>query len=215
MKENQKIRAFTLVELMFATVVLGVISIAFTAFMTDSARGMLWSVNKSMIVNDFREFTAEISQDATGSSIAYLYPSFDLGDTNNANDRRGIGLSGDCLVLITTVPFPETNSPRFYERIIVYYRASGGNIERPVFRIELDLPELNIPITTNVEGLLASQRNNFSNPVTVLELSRGLSQNQIFFRATEESFVINGEIIHGENDQRITNTYNLTISTRG
>ncbi len=182
--------------------------------MIDSSRSMSWSINKSLITNDFRQFTGNISKDALNASHAYLYP--DLNSMTGSN-RRLSGLSGDCLVLVSTEPWPTINDQRYYRKIVIYYRAAGGTPNRPVFKIERDFPDVppTNPTTIDIETLLANQINSFTQPETVIELSRGLSGNQLFYRATEEAFLINGEIIHGNDEQRVTNTYNLTISTRG
>ena len=201
LQKKTKLHAFTLVEIMFAIVILGVVGIGLTSLMIGSAKSMRWSINKSLITNDFRQFTLQASQDALNASHAYLYPSFNTNDCDDPGDRRGLRLSGDCLVLVSTEPSPTINSQRFYRRIVIYNRAADLN---PT-----------IPTTTPIETVLAAQRSNFEDPETVLELSRGLSENQLFLRAANETFIINGEIIHGQNAQRITNTYNLTISTRG
>lgn len=219
LQKRTESHAFTLVELMVSIVVLGVISIALTALMVSSARSMRWSVNKSLITNDFRQFTQQISQDAINASHAYLYPSFGINVVNDDDNQLTWGESGDCLVLITVEPSDETdlNSPRVYRSIVVYNREPGVDGEeeegRPVFRRERI--GLNIPVEVPLETVLNNQRDNFDPPETVLQLSRGLSENQLFYRATIDTFIINGEIIHGNNVQRVTNTYNLTISTRG
>ena len=206
--------AFTLVEIMFVIVILGIVGVGLTSLMIDSSRSMSWSINKSLITNDFRQFTGSISKDALNASHAYLYP--DLNSMTLSN-RRAPGLSGDCLVLVSTEPWPAINEQRYYRKIVIYYRAAGGTPDRPVFRIERDFPSATPtnPTTIDIETLLANQISNFTQPETVLDLSRGLSGNQFFYRATTEAFLINGEIIHGNNEQRVTNTYNLTISTRG
>ncbi len=206
--------AFTLVEIMFVIVILGIVGVGLTSLMIDSSRSMSWSINKSLITNDFRQFTGNISKDALNASHAYLYP--DLNSMTKSN-RRASGLSGDCLVLVSTDPWPTINDQRYYRRIVIYYRAAGGTPNRPVFRIARDFPSIppTNPTTIDIETLLADERSNFTQPETVLDLSRGLSGNQLFYRATNEAFLINGEIIHGNDEQRVTNTYNLTISTRG
>ena len=213
--KKKKNHAFTLVEMMFVLVIFGIIGIGLTALMINSSRDMLWSVNKSLITNDFRQFTGQISQDSLNASHAFLYPSFDQGVVSNPNNRRDQGLSGDCLVLVSTTPIPDINSQRFFERIVVYYRQPGNTPNRPVFRRERVFPNPTIPTTTTIETLLTTEISNFGPAEQVLELSRGLSEDQLFYRATNEAFLINGEIIHGANRQRVTNTYNLTISTRG
>jgi prepilin-type N-terminal cleavage/methylation domain-containing protein len=215
---KQTNHAFTLVEIIFVLVILGVVGAGLTSLIIDSSRSMAWSINKSMITNDFRQFTGKISQDALNASHAYLYPDFNSITRNNRRETR---LSGDCLVLVSTEPFRTSiNAPRSYQRIVIYYRDASDTPTRPVFRIERffdprTIDPRSIPTTIQIEDLLAAERNRFGQPETVIEQSRGLSGNQLFYRATDEAFLINGEIIHGNDSQRVTNTYNLTISTRG
>jgi prepilin-type N-terminal cleavage/methylation domain-containing protein len=211
-------RAFTLVELMFVLVIFGIVGMALTSLLISSTRSMLWCVNKSMITNDFRKFTGLISRDALNASHAYLYPSFTPGVVSNPDNRREQGLSGDCLVLVSTVPLPDDiNSERYYQRIVIYYRQNGSASDRPVFRTQIDFPTTppSIRTTTTLEQILSNNIGSFDPPEQVLELSTGLSEDRLFYRATREAFLINGEIIHGNKVQQITNTYNLTISTRG
>lgn len=214
---KQTKHAFTLVEIMFATVLLGIVGIALTALMMDSARGMLWSVNKSQITSDFRRFTGRISQDALNASHAYLYNNFNAASFAAS---IGPGFSGDCLVLVSTEPLPtDINSQRYYQRIVVYYRNAGGEQDRPVFRTQIVFPVPDdgsgTPTTTRIEDFLAAQINNFDPPERVIDRFIGLTGDRLFNCVTDETFMINGEIIHGRNAQQVTNTYNLTISTRG
>ena len=212
--------AFTLVEIMFVVTIVGFISIGLTTFMTDSARSMLWSMNKSKITSDVRLFTIRLSKETLGANTAYVYNSFSSSDSNEYNDRRNSGQSGDCLVLVYTEPYPDIDSPNHYERIIAYYREPDSDGISPVYRSEVKFPTP-LEITTNdgvdhFEKFLASKlRADPANTKTVLELSKGLSDGRLFRAAINGTFVVNGEIIHGENSHEMTNTYNLTVSPRG
>lgn len=210
---RKPIAGYTLVEIMVATFILGIVGLGLFAFTTESAKSAFWSVNKSLITKDFRQFTQELSQDALNASHAYLYRSFNPADCDADDDRVG---NGECLVLITTTPFPQPNDDRFYDKVVIYYRAAAGPQERPVFRIERDMASPpTIPTTTPIEDFIAAERSNFTQPVTVIESTTGLANGQLFNRITNEAFLINAEINYGNEFKKVSNTYNLTISTRG
>lgn len=216
-----KSRGFSLIELMFAIVIIGVIGIMLTSFMRDSSRSMLWSVNKSMITNDFRQFTQQIGNDAINADYVFLYSNFAVDNHNDRDDRVQSPFSGDFLVFVETGPFPNVASPRFYESITVYFREPGTDANRPAFRSRVDFPQGVNPagfdlVNADFETLLTSQRNAIiDNATEVLQLVQGLTGNRLFRRINNgQAFLVNGEIIHGTNAQQVTNTYNLTISTR-
>lgn len=211
MYKKQKQKAFTLVEILFVTVILGIVGIALTSFMIFSARSMSWSIRKSMVTSDFRKFTGQITQDAINSNTIFLYNSFNPGDVTPAG-QRSRGLSGDCLVFVSYEPIPAINSPRFYQEVIVYNRDAAGS----VFRREFTYPNPNILQTdSNIETIINALRGQFSTPRLVIEETVGNINNQFFYRVNETTFMVHGNVIHGNINQEITNTYNLTISTGG
>ena len=118
-------------------------------------------------------------------------------------------------MLVKTTPLPNINSPRFYERIIVYSR--DNNSDRSVFRRERIFENPNIPetLTTPVETVINDERGNFGAPRLMMEQTTGHSNNQFFYNVNDTTFMIHGELTHGRNIEEINNTYNLTISTRG
>lgn len=227
LKKKDKTSAFSLVEIMYVTGILGIIGFILTSFMRDSARSMSWSIDKSLITRDFRLFTMNMTQDAYNANFAYLYPSLNLADRDEFDDRRELGQSGDCLVLVKTEPSPNTNSQRFFRRIVIYYRQVTASGDMAVLRqvIEFANPTestANVGSTPNpsfFEEFLRDQtgRADLAQPEIVLESTRGLAEDQLFLLLddVDGTFLINGEIINGLNADRITNTYNLTISTRG
>lgn len=230
--KKEKTRAFTLVEIMFSVFILGVIGAILTSLMINSAKSISWSIDKSLITNDFRKFTTRITQDTYNANFAYLYPAFNFSvqntnqNNNQRSDRVAVGFSGDCLVLVQTQAFPNVNSQKFFSRFVVYYR-DGNGAEKSVVRREFVLPQ-GVNSTANIdnapnffEDFLNTQINRLSPPEIVLESTRGhstddLAPNGLFFeRLTSEAFLVNGEIINGVKSPSTQNTYNLTISTRG
>ena len=48
-----------------------------------------------------------------------------------------------------------------------------------------------------------------------MELARGLANESLFSNLRDLTIIVNGEIVHGNNAKRVTDTYNFTISPRG
>jgi len=211
---------FTLVEIMVVSAIFGLISIGLAAFMLDSTRGMFWASNKAKITNDVRNFTLRISKETLGARKGYVYNSFATADRDKLNDRRDSGQTGDCLVLVSYDPYPNIDDPLHYTKIVVFFRKPDANGLSPVFKAEqiFETPQ-RIDTSTGVDHFEAYVAKYFADdsgeyPV-VLELSRGLADGNLFRNFGNNTFVVNGEILHGNKVKEVTNTYNLTISPRG
>jgi hypothetical protein len=205
---------------MVVMAIFSLITVGLTTFVVDSTRGMFWASNKAKITNDVRNFTLRISQETLGARTGIVYKSFATGDRNSVGDRKRSGETGDCLVLISYDPYPNIDDPLHYTGLVVFYRTPDGSGLSPIYRAEkvFSTPrEIDTSGgTSHFENFLATQFPNEStaHPV-VLELSRGLANGQLFRDFGNNTFVVNGEILHGNKVKEVTNTYNLTISPRG
>ncbi len=212
--------AYTLVEIMVSLTMFGLIAVGLMAFMIDSTKGLFWAANKSLITNDVRNFTMRISSETLGARTGYVYRSFAKSDRNEVGDQKQSGETGDCLVLIYFDPYPNIEDPLHYTKLVVFFRKPDQNGLSPVYRAEkiFETPK-EIKTADGVdhfEDFLASHFSDDSGdyPV-VLELSRGLADGKLFRNFGNNTFVVNGEILHGNAVKEVTNTYNLTISPRG
>lgn len=208
---------FSLTEVMVAMTVLGFLTMGIAAFMLDVGRGLFWATQKAAISQDIRHFTMQLASEARSSNSAIIYRSFSPQDRASAADRRNDRQSGDCLVLVSTIPWPNTNSPRCLSRIIAYYRKPNQNGEGPVHKF---VREFSTPLSldnTSIEQILLNLSPTISSSdPQVLELSRGLSDGRLFTNVRQgRVVVVNGEIMHGNKVKEITNTYNLSVSPRG
>lgn len=225
-KDNRR-PGFTIVEIMVVVTLFGFISIGLASFLISSQRGLFWASNKSKITNDVRLFTMRITQETLGARTAYVYDSFALSDRDKPGDRRESGQTGDCLVLIyydyfnsgslNYSPVPGPDDEGRYTKLVVFFRKPDSDGISPVYRAEkvFSSPQ-EIDKTKKFEDFLAAQFSNDEGdyPV-VLELSRGLADGNLFRNFGNNTFVVNGEILHGNDVKEVTNTYNLTISPRG
>ncbi|WP_309399901.1 PilW family protein [Cerasicoccus maritimus] len=213
---------FTLTELLIALVVVSLLSAGLIGFMLDVARGIFWGTEKAAISEDVRSFTMRLAAEARSSNAAVIYSSFATEDRDTGSDRRDDGQSGDCLVLITTEPYPDTDSPEHYTSAAIYFRTVSDDDSGvgPVYRIEWKATSASNYVNASdntLEELLASiAPNDEGDYQVVVELSRGVADGRLFTNYQQGKItVVNGEILHGNNAQEVTNTYNLSISPRG
>ena len=211
---------FTIVEIMVVATILGLISIGLTAFMVNSSKGMFWASNKAKITNDVRNFTLRISKETLGARTGIVYKGFAASERNKLDDQKQSGETGDCLVLVYYDPYPDIDDPLHYTKLVVFFRKPDADGLSPVYRAEKTFASpVEIDTSTGVdhfEDFLASHfPDDSADYPVILELSRGLADNKLFRNFGNNTFVVNGEILHGNKVKEVTNTYNLTISPRG
>ena len=107
-----------------------------------------------------------------------------------------------------------------------YYRdadASDKNSEGPVKRFEIRYrdPDTSGTATTYrpTDKYLPEDLLDAVVPArdctTVVQLSKGLADGQLFYNYLDQSIMLKAQIIHGNAAKRITDTYNYTVSPRG
>jgi prepilin-type N-terminal cleavage/methylation domain-containing protein len=232
MKQTQnslKMRAgFTLVEILITTVVVGFLMLGIGQLMLDVTKTSFITGEKLEINADIRQFTLEMAENARSSNGFLMYRSFNAADRDSTADQLSDGMTGDFLLLLFMEPYPNADDPEHYTRVVGYFRyPDAQSKEGPVYRFEKrfyrpDLssippgfsgPWLNSEDTTP-EKIIADLNPSGAYP-TVIQLSRGLANGQLFYNYLDRSVMIKGEIVHGNEAKRITDTYNYTVSPRG
>jgi prepilin-type N-terminal cleavage/methylation domain-containing protein len=221
--------AFTLVEILVAITLLGLVSTGLLRIMIQTLNTYSYDTGKILVNKDIRAFTTEMTENATYANYFMIFPSYTsisrTDDTlkNPDDPEEGFvnaiidntvhdGQSGDCLALVFKDPANDTK----IERIIVYFRAptnpsdptSTGPVRRLIHEVSDDASSSvwkNIPEITNPSAY-----------PEVVELSRGLANGKLFYNFYSRSIIVKGEILHrGSQTKQATNTYNFTVSPRG
>lgn len=228
MKRTKK-DGFTLAEVVVTLFVLGFVLIGIGQMMLDMTRTSFITAEKLDINADVREFTLEMAENARAANHFLVYRSFQAGDRDDPADRLRDGRSGDFLLLIYKQPWPSLNSPDHVTQLVGYFREadpSNPDSEGPVKRFVMRFHEPGGPgfpgskgpyvslSDTDVEELIGGLGYG-GNYKTVVQLSRGLSDGQLFYNYKERSIIVKAEIIHGNEAKWITDTYNYTVSPRG
>ena len=208
--------AYTLVEVMIVTAIVGMVITGALAVFTQSHLALFVSVEKLAINKDMRQFTGEMAQFARNANHFYIYESFQTADRNDAADRKTRGNSGDFLVLISQKPHPDQDSPVMITGLTGFYRAAASGNRGPVRKFEIAYAEADYKdaATTQVETLLPSVSTMNSNEV-VMELTEGLANGDLFLNYEDRSIMVKGKIYHGNEYKRLTDTYNFTVTPRG
>ncbi len=225
-KKSARKSAFSLIEVTIAMAIATVLSTGVMQMFISVARINFNSNAKLSINSDVRGFTDELTQSARSAAEFRLYTAVD--DLTN----RESGETGDLLVLVWADPLPleevvsGNNAIYYYQRIIAFARVVDDktNNTGPVMKYERAYPAydeadaVRSDSTTVSEELTKLLNNNggATESKQVVELSRGLATKKLFFYSrTGRSITVNGEIYHGNDVKRVTNTYNFTVNPRG
>jgi hypothetical protein len=224
---NSSVRGMSLVEVLIAFSIAIVVGAAIMSMTLSVGRLHFDSTAKLLINKDVRSFTNQLSRSTRSARIFEIYASeSDLA-------VRESGESGDVLALVWAQPESIEdatmggNQEWFYEKIIIFARVvedEDRNIG-PVMLYERDyalpsgtftgtrasqndLVDLVAAVIANSDGLTDVEE--------VVELTRGLSEEKLFFHSrVGKSITVNGELYHGNDARRVTNTFNFTIAPRG
>ena len=215
-------------ELMIAMAISAMVLVAFHQLTLGTGRTLFDSTNKLLIAKDVRSFTNEISRSGRSARTFYLF------DSASGMQTRNSGETGDFLVLVWAEPesieVARANElQRFFITRIVGYSRESESADQigPVIRYERNyaLPDPTTgvggidPSKVSLPGLIVDMVDNDNGATLVkevLQLSRGLADQRLFFYSSlGASIIVNGEIYHGNDARRVTNTYNFTITPRG
>jgi prepilin-type N-terminal cleavage/methylation domain-containing protein len=223
-------KGFTLVEVMIVAALFSMVLLAAAQLLMDTARTSFITAEKLDINADVRQFTLEMAENARAANHFFIYRSLRSSDRNDPGDRLRDGGSGDLLLLVFQEPWPSLNSPEHFTRIVGYYREADPadpDGEGPVRRFEKRFhnpslgsapagssgPYVSAQLKTVEEMITDIQYS--SDHMTVVQLSRGLANGQLFYNYLDRSIIVKAQIIHGNVAKRITDTYNYTVSPRG
>lgn len=214
-------RGFSLPEITVAFGVFSMVSGGLLSFHVQMIKGGLFSEQKNKINRDIRSITTELNDVAKEANYFALYTSFDTSDRNTEDDRLYSNRSGDFIVFVFTSPNASTFGTQPVERIVGYFREPQdlddvSNVG-PVLKFDTSF---NTPVdigdsgSNELEDLFPSSSDS-GDFEQVVELSKGLANGKLFYNFEKKSIMVNGQIYHGLSGNRVTDTYNFTISPRG
>lgn len=207
----------TLVEIM---IVVGICTLVVSGLLSFFIQGLQiyhYDSGKLLVNRDMRQFTAEIADNATYANSFKIYPSFTERSTTVSGVTKDnevySGQSGEMLVLV----YLDVADSSKIARIVGYYRDPNETAgEAPVRKFDRTIsPSVSADVWTLLPALSTAQTN-----TEVIELSKNVGTQQLFYNFYDRSIMVKCDIIHrtgtGSNHyERATNTYNFTVSPRG
>jgi prepilin-type N-terminal cleavage/methylation domain-containing protein len=225
MQKSTRRKGYSLPEVIIALSIFTLFIGAFTSISTTVSKLLVDGVGKLQINDSIRVFTSEVSRSGRAASEFYIHTAYSNG-VSAANSLTD-GQSGDFILLafkeidLTGNPSTVDASRTYLTKIVGYARVPDASGEGPVYKFELKPPSgVTWAISDySVHGIVASAiTNNSVQLKEVIQLAKGKSDGKLFYRYGNHRFIVNGEIIHGDNpkvDSRVSNTYNFTVSPRG
>ncbi len=219
-------QGMTLAEVMVAVTVFSLLMGGFMQFFTNTYQ-MSFISNQKMLINaDMRKITNEMTYEARDAAYGLVYKSFfPQAGGDFRNPASGLQASdyilrdeetGDLLVLVYygLDPNPADTIRPPIKRVVGYYRSIENTQQNigPVRKFDFMVPDIyqNYPIEK-----LIPPATSFPEHRVVLEFSRGLADERLFFNYLDKGIMVNGQIFHGNAYKRVTDTYNFTITPRG
>ena len=230
MKFKTKLRhAFTLVEVMIATSLMVMIGAVILRTLMQVLNTYTYDTAKILINHDIRRFTAEMTENATYANYFRIFPAYnnlnrtvetlinpsdpDQGYTTALADTSvGDGLTGDCLALV----YKDLADDTKISRIICYFRSVDSTGTGPVRKFDLPItPSSSLPVWQ-----LIPEINDPNIYPIVVELSRDIGTQRLFYNFQDRAIIVNGQIVQrggavNSIHFNATNTYNFTVSPRG
>jgi len=201
-------------EVLIATSVAAFVTVGLLSFYFTTYKIGFVNQERNRINADMRGLTGQLIHDGRQSNYFVIYRSTKAQDHDEPSDRVLDGGSGDLLLFVYTTDSGTPLEPDRVDRIIGYFRTGNEDPDdplSPVRRFDKSFsPASSKPIEELVPGAadlaLADE---------VVELSRGLADGRLFFNFWGRSVMVNGQIFHGNEAKRVTETYNFTVSPRG
>jgi len=215
-KSYPKKIGFSLVEILVAMSILSLVMVGALSVFTQSQKTLFVSVEKGNINRDIRQFTGELTTVARNSNHFYVYRSIASEDRDEPIDRKTQGQTGDLLVLVFLKPHPDQDDPIHITRVAGYFRSAVSGNRGPIrkFDIKYSPSDYKLAVDNPVETLIPSLAVLNASP-QVVELAEGLADGRLFLNYEDRSIMVKGQILHGNEYKRLTDTYNFTIAPRG
>jgi prepilin-type N-terminal cleavage/methylation domain-containing protein len=213
---------FTLSEIVVALAIFSMVIGGLLSFNVQMIKGGLFSQQKNMINRDIRAITTQLNDVAKEANYFVLYDSFETSARNDDEDRLFSNRSGDLVVFVFTAPTTSTFGSQPVSRVVGFFR-SAKNLEDvsnvgpvmkfdTVFSSPVDIGDSG---TVTLEELIPPFNSPADTFEEIVELSKGLANGKLFYNYEKKSIMVNGQIYHGLSGNRVTDTYNFTISPRG
>lgn len=213
-------RGFSLIELMVATSILGITTVAILGLFINMMKSYTYNTFRLSINKDIRTFTNELTDTATYANYFIILSDFATRTSGTAPNEvlaiMGDGESGDCVLLVFKDPADDTK----VARLIGYYHDPDSAGFGPVRKFDTTFsPSTNAALWTLMPPTSTLHTNpDIISAGTVGRATGTSSSGKLFYNFFNRSVMVKGQINYISNDgltRRAVSTYNFTVSPRG
>jgi prepilin-type N-terminal cleavage/methylation domain-containing protein len=223
-------RAFTLVEVLIASTIAGLVLVGILAALIQGLRLFKFDSFRLEINHDIRSFTDELTTNATFANYFLIFTNF-TGNrttvTGNVTTLNSLtqGTSGDFLVLV----FKDDADDTKIASIVGYYRdvdAAGNHCLRKFTSTFSPTSSAAVwtllPPTTTVTSthtqIIPDLRGQGLGAGNTADITLGAGSAGLFYNFWNRSVIVRGQIVYTAGDKltkQAVSTYNFTVSPRG
>jgi prepilin-type N-terminal cleavage/methylation domain-containing protein len=230
-------QAFTLVEVMIASTLLGLVTVGGLALTRQVLYVYYYDTGRILVNRDIRSFTQHMETDAAFANYFEIFPNFSSRSTTGSDPFVSDGNSGDFLVLVTTMTCLQKDIPltgmiagnNYITNLTGYYRdapapttdnpSPSGPVRRFSQPIQYADPTKlgDAPISSLLNANSVTATSNSGNNPVVIQLAQGLANGTLFYDFQDHSIMVRGQIYEsgGQGNRKAVSTYNFTVSPRG
>lgn len=196
-------RGFTLVEIMVAATVCGLVIASVLSVLLQSLKVYGYEGGNLNVNGDIRTFTNDLTEDVLPANYFRVFSTY---SNTNFSDAVPAGESGDCLLLV----YKDATDDSKFSKLIFYFRAPAANNQGPVYRYVVNFsPSADGPVTELIPSL---NRALSTYPQIIPSVSGLASGSKLFTDFNDRSVVVNGAVIRNANGQFHTATQLFSFS---
>ena len=214
-------RGFTLVEILIATTILSIMTVAILGLFINLMKSYKYNTFRLSINKDVRTFTNELSDTATYANYFVILADFSTRTTGAVGSEvlayMADGESGDCVLFIFKDPADDSK----IRRIVGYYHDPDSAGTGPVRRFATNFSPTvaGSSLWTLLPATSTLHTNDDIISAGTIGTANGTSTTgKLFYNFFNRSVMVKGQITYTSNDgltRRAVSTYNFTVSPRG
>lgn len=207
-------QGFTLLEAIMSVAVTSMISLGLFSFYATNYKIGFVNQERNRINADLRSLTGQLLVDGRQSNYFVIYNSIEAEDRNEIGDRVTDGGTGDLLLFVDATDSDSGFGGSQISRIVYYFRAVVSDDPEELAPVRRYEQTVSAGSSSSLESLLVDP-SALLDAKEIIELSKGLANGNLFYNFWGKSVMLNGQIYHGNEAKRVTETYNFTVSPRG
>lgn len=206
---ERPLKGFTLIEILVALVIFGIVMVLITGFFLSSSRSLSRNQNKAIVAQEIREIMTDMTRYGTDSDAFYVYT---LTGTT-LDSLQGSNGSGE-LVAFASFDFDTNPANPPVSNIVGYYHSTTSDGDEVIRRFNIAPTST----TTDVESEILSALGDDSTNRIVTQMppsgTSGVDFSTLFFNQGDKTVRVNIPVYSGNDYENEYQTLQLSLHPR-